>query len=124
MARLRWVPTEDDRLLTVGALGCHPAPGAAVTSISVYYRSVLTRTVTSALLAASVTLLGTGVAANADEIRQFRGEGYSSMGLAYDWAYGQALGRAREAGFTDCDVIDSYVSPGGYEAWVLLECDR
>ncbi|AVT32102.1 hypothetical protein C6361_24505 [Plantactinospora sp. BC1] len=69
-------------------------------------------------------MFGTSAAANADETRQFRGEGYSSMGLAYDWAYGQALGRARDAGFTDCEVIDSYTWPGGYEAWVLLECSR
>ncbi|MEE6311930.1 hypothetical protein V1634_34385 [Plantactinospora veratri] len=82
------------------------------------------RTVTSGLLAATLAVIGTGVAANADETRQFRGEGYSSMGLAYDWAYGQALGRARDAGFTGCEVIDSYTSPGGYEAWVLLECTR
>ncbi|MEO3923238.1 hypothetical protein ABGB07_05065 [Micromonosporaceae bacterium B7E4] len=85
---------------------------------------MFTRMVASALLTASVAVLGTGTAANADETRQFRGEGYSSMGLAYHWAYGQALGRARDAGFTDCLVIDSYTWPGGYEAWVLLECTR
>ncbi|MBF9134639.1 hypothetical protein I0C86_37775 [Plantactinospora sp. S1510] len=82
------------------------------------------RIVTSALLTASVAVFGGGATASAAEIRQFRGEGYSSMGLAYDWAYGQALGRARDAGFTDCEVIDSYTWPGGYEAWVLLECTR
>jgi hypothetical protein len=85
---------------------------------------MFTRMVTTALLSASVAAFGTGAAANADEARQFRGEGYSSMGLAYHWAYGQALGSARDAGFTDCQVIDSYTWPGGYEAWVLLECTR
>ncbi|MEN3615347.1 hypothetical protein AAH979_38315 [Plantactinospora sp. ZYX-F-223] len=85
---------------------------------------MLIRIVTSALLTASIVVLGTGTVASAVETGQFRGEGYSSMGLAYHWAYGQALGRARDAGFTDCEVIDSYTWPGGYEAWVLLECTR
>jgi hypothetical protein len=85
---------------------------------------MLIRIVASALLTASVAVLGGGAVANAAETRQFRGEGYSSMGLAYHWAYGQALNRARDAGFTDCEVIDSYTWPGGYEAWVLLECTR
>ncbi|MEQ4304343.1 hypothetical protein ABNF97_23690 [Plantactinospora sp. B6F1] len=82
------------------------------------------RIVISALLTASFAVLGTGGAAHADETRQFRGEGSSSFGFAYEWAYGQALGRARDAGFTDCEVIDSYIWPGGYSAWVLLECTR
>ena len=62
--------------------------------------------------------------AHATETRQFRGEGSSSLGLAYWYAFGDAAHQADVAGFDDCDIVDHYTrSDGGY-AWVLLSCTR
>ncbi|MEV6802326.1 hypothetical protein AB0M91_28850 [Micromonospora rifamycinica] len=92
---------------------------------------MLTRRVIVALLAASAVLFGAAPMAGAAEAggstvetRQFSGEGSSSMGLAYYYAYQQALGKAADAGFGDCVLIDSYEWPGGFNVWVLLECTR
>lgn len=82
------------------------------------------RMVAATLLVASVAVLGSATAANADETRQFRGEGSSSKGLAYYYAYADAMRQAQNAGFTDCVEIDSYIWPSGYDAWVLVECTR
>jgi hypothetical protein len=72
------------------------------------------------LLAAALTV-PVPVAA---DTQQFRGEGSSSFGFAYEYARADALRKARTAGYTSaqCTVIDSYVWPGGYDAWVVLEC--
>jgi hypothetical protein len=87
---------------------------------------MLARIATAVSLAVALALAGGPATASAtatdDEVRSFRGEGYSSMGLAYYWAFGQALQNASAAGFGECGVVDSYTSPGGYEAWVVVDC--
>lgn len=82
--------------------------------------------VTSLLLGASVAAFGVTPAAatEAVETRQFKGEGSSSFGLAYYYAYQDALGQAEAAGFGDCQVVDTFTWPSGTSVWVWLECTR
>ncbi|MEU7957161.1 hypothetical protein [Micromonospora humida] len=100
----------------------------AITSGAAYPEAVMKRMVTATLLSVSAAVLGAAPPAAASgsavETRQFSGEGSSSMGLAYYYAYQQALMKADDAGFGDCVLIDSYTWPGGFDVWVLLECTR
>lgn len=76
-------------------------------------------------MSAALVLSGT-TAAHASQTQQFRGEGSSSFGLAYYYALGDALSQADAAGYTsdECTVVDSFVWPGGFDAWVVLQCTR
>jgi hypothetical protein len=81
------------------------------------------RFLVACVIAVAVALAGTAPA-YATDTRRFRGEGDSSMGLAYWYAYMDALHQADVAGYSDCVQVDSYTSPGRTWAWVVVECTR
>jgi hypothetical protein len=79
----------------------------------------------SATLAAVLTFAGAAAPHDA-QARQFTGEGSSDKGLAYDYAWFDALSKAETAGYSyaECVVVSSVVWPGGFDATVTIECTR
>lgn len=77
-------------------------------------------------LVIALTLAGS-TAAHATETQVFRGEGSSSFGpgIAYYYAWGDALGQAADAGFESeqCHVVDSE-DRWPIVVYVYLECTR
>lgn len=77
-------------------------------------------------LVVALTFAGS-TAAQARETQVFRGEGSSSFGpgIAYYYAWGDALGQAEDAGFTtdQCEVVDSE-DFWPLVVYVYLECTR
>jgi hypothetical protein len=84
----------------------------------------LARALSATVLAA--VLAGTGTAVAAPYTAQFRGDGSSSFGFAWQYARWDARDKALADGFTDpatqCEEIFSFGSP--YEVMVIWECTR
>ena len=74
----------------------------------------------------ATVLTGTGSAAAAPYTAQFRGDGSSSFGFAWEYARRDARDQAVADGFADptaqCEEIFSFGNP--FDATVIWECTR
>jgi hypothetical protein len=86
------------------------------------------KTLVSALSAAvlATVLISTGSATAAPYTAQFRGDGSSSFGFAWEYARRDARDKAVADGFADpatqCEEIFSFGNP--FDAVVIWECTR
>jgi hypothetical protein len=79
------------------------------------------------IAAAAVSLLLGAVPASADPYtNEFRGEGSSSFGFAWEYARADAAGQARDDGFTDprAQCVETWAWGDIYSATVIWECAR
>ena len=78
------------------------------------------------VLAATLVLAGAGTAVAAPYTNQFRGDGGSSFGFAWDYARWEARDKAIADGFSDpahqCVEIFAFGNP--FSATVIWECTR
>jgi hypothetical protein len=88
--------------------------------------AMVRRILTVAAFVTALTLAGSA-AAHATETQVFRGEGSSSFGpgMAYHYAWADALGQAGDAGYgtEQCHVVDSE-DFWPIVVYVYLECSR
>jgi hypothetical protein len=84
----------------------------------------MTRRIVLAAVATIALLFGMAGTAHAQQTQQFRGDGSSDFGFAYDYAVADALNKAEAAGYTpdECAVIFRFGSP--YSVTVVMECTR
>jgi hypothetical protein len=88
--------------------------------------TTISRTLSATALASALVLASTTAATAAPYTKQFRGEGSSSFGFAWEYARRDARDKALEDGFTApaSQCVEVFAFGSIFSALVIWECTR